>query len=408
MVARRRPCAAALLLALALAVTPRAQQAPARECPDCGPSGVLPAEPQIFHTGEQSFRVVPAQGLSRPWALAFLLNGDILITERAGRLRIVRGGLLDPEPLDGVPSIHHPGRQGLMDVALHPDFAANRLVYFTYHTAHPENRLAGTPVLARARFDGRGAVTGWEELFRADAWYVGTHAARILFAPDRTLFMAIGVPARRSIGAAENVQDPSSHAGKVLRLNDDGSAPGDNPFAATPGHLPEIYAFGIRNAIGMAFHPETGELWETENGPQGGDEVNIIRPGRNYGWPIVSYGRSYSGELAGTSSGPQQPRPVASGIEDPFFVWSPSIAPSGTMFYTGDRFPAWKGDLFVGALRGAAIHRLIFNARGLRVGHQSLRWQLRQRIREVRQGPDGLIYLLTDENDGALLRIEPV
>lgn len=397
--------------AVAAGGAPGAGQQTARrvDCLDCGPSGVLADEPQVFHTQEQMFRVVPLKGLRRPWALAFLPTGDMLITEHGGRLRIVRDGVLDPEPLAGMPEVFTPRRKGLMDVALHPRFAQNQFVYFTYHKPSPRHRLAATTVLARGKFEGRGALVEVRDLFVADADYMGAaQTSRILFGPDEKLYMVVGVPARYEVGQAESAQDPADHAGKVLRLNDDGTVPDDNPFVDTPGHRPEIWAFGIRNSNGLAFHPQTGELWETENGPQGGDEVNVIRAGRNYGWPVVSYGRAYSGELTGTHSGPQRVQRQAEGIEDPVFFWSPSISPAGMIFYTGDRFPNWKGDLFVGALRGAELQRLVFNDRGLLVRQQALLRELGQRIRDVQQGPDGLIYLLTDEEDGALLRLEPV
>ncbi len=379
------------------------------DCQGCEPSVALSDEPRVFRTQEQTFRVVPTTGLVRPWALTFLPNGDLLVTEHGGRLRIVRDGVLDPEPLAGIPEVFTRRRKGLMDIALHPRFAENQFVYFTYHQQSSEHRMAGTPVLARGKFEGRGALVEVRDLFVADAPYMGgAQTARIAFGPDGKVYMVIGVPTRNPVGQAESAQDPADHAGKVLRLNDDGTVPEDNPFVDTPGYRPEIYALGIRNANGFAFHPETGELWETENGPQGGDEVNIIRAGANYGWPVVSYGRAYSGDLTGTYSGPQQTARQAEGIDDPIFFWNPSISPAGMLFYTGDRFPNWQGDLFVGALRGREVQRLIFNDRGLLVRQQSLLRELRQRIREVRQGPDGLIYVLTDEEDGALLRLEPV
>ena len=379
------------------------------DCTNCPPPTTLSAEPQVFHTQEQTFRVVPMKGLNRPWALAFLPNGDMLISEHGGRLRIVRDGVLDPEPLAGIPEVFTRRRKGLMDIALHPRFEQNQFVYFTYHKASPKHRLAATTVLARGKFEGRGALVEVRDLFVADADYMGAaQTSRILFAPDGKLYMVVGVPGRYEVGTADSAQDPANHHGKMLRLNDDGTVPDDNPFVNTPGHRPEIFALGIRNSNGLALHPDTGELWETENGPQGGDEVNIIRAGRNYGWPVVSYGRDYSGELTGGRAGPQRTQRQAEGVEDPVFFWSPSISPAGLMFYTGDRFPNWNGDLFVGALRGFEIQRLIFNDRGLLVRQQSLLRELKQRIREVKQGPDGLIYALTDADDGALLRIEPV
>ena len=402
--------AASLAIVLALAAPAAAQQTePRTDCRNCPPPTTLPAEARVFHTQEQTYRVVPMKGLTRPWALAFLPNGGMLITEHGGQLRIVRDGVLDPEPLAGLPEVFPHRRTGLMDIVLHPRFDENQFVYFTYHTASPEHRLASTPVLARGKLEGRGALVEVRDLFVADAAYTGfAQTSRITFGPDGKLYMVVGVPGRYEVGQADDAQDPANHLGKLLRLNDDGTVPDDNPFVNAPDHRPEIYALGIRNANGLAWHPETGELWETENGPQGGDEVNIIRGAANYGWPVVSYGRDYSGELTGGRAGPQQTGRQAEGIEDPVFFWNPSISPAGLMFYTGERFPNWKGDLFVGALRGMEIQRLIFNDRGLLVRQQSLLRELRQRIREVKQGPDGLIYALTDAEDGALLRIEPV
>jgi glucose/arabinose dehydrogenase len=204
-----------------------------------------------------------------------------------------------------------------------------------------------------------------------------------------------------------DAQDPNSYFGKVLRLNDDGSAPDDNPFIGRLGHKPEIYALGIRNAMGLYVHPETGELWETENGPQGGDEINVIRAGRNYGWPVISYGRAYTGEISG-GTGPISDQPFAPGFEQPFLYWVPSIAPAGITFYTGNRFPDLKGNILVGGLNGAQLQRIVLNAKGQPTGRTPLLLELKQRIREVHQGPDGLLYLLTDEDAGALLRIEPL
>ena len=400
---------ASLAVAVALAAPAAAQQAePRTDCRNCPPPTTLSDAPRVFHTQEQTFRVVPMKGLVRPWALAFLPNGDMLVTEHGGRLRIVRDGVLDPEPLAGIPEVFPHRRTGLMDIALHPRYEQNQFVYFTYHQASPRHRLAATNVLARGKFDGRGALVEVRDLFVADAHYSGfAQTSRITFGPDGKVYMVLGVPGRYEVGVADDAQDPANHLGKLLRLNDDGTVPEDNPFVDAPGHRPEIYALGIRNANGLAWHPETGELWETENGPQGGDEVNIIRGGRNYGWPVVSYGRDYAGDLTGGRAGPQRTERQLEGMEDPLFFWSPSISPAGLMFYTGDRFPNWQGDLFVGALRGMEIQRLIFNDRGLLVRQQSLLRELRQRIREVKQGPDGLIYALTDADDGALLRIEP-
>jgi glucose/arabinose dehydrogenase len=239
----------------------------------------------------------------------------------------------------------------------------------------------------------------------------GASVCRILFGPDGKLYMSIGVPipnrGRAGLATPKDAQNPNSVFGKVLRLNDDGTAASDNPFVGREGYRPEIFALGLRNVLGMAVHPETGEIWATDNGPQGGDELNIIRAGKNYGWPMISYGRSYGGDLSG-DSGPDSGQPFADGLEQPQLFWSPSLALTGLTFYTGDRFPAWKGSAFVGSLVGEQLQRVVFNLRGLPIRRDSLLRELRQRIVDIRQGPDGLLYVLTDENDGALLRIEPV
>jgi glucose/arabinose dehydrogenase len=368
-----------------------------------GPSGSPIAGPR--------FRVVPMRGLSYPYALAFLPNGDMLITERAGRLRIVRGGVLDPEPIAGMPEVLDRSLRGLNDLALHPRYAENRFIYFTYYKPVPGSTELATPVLARARFDGGRTLGEVRDLFTTDTPVSGPSAARFVFGPDGKIYFAIGIPiphrGRSRAATPTDAQDPGSHYGKILRLNDDGTAPADNPFVGRPGHRPEIYALGIRNAMGLVIHPDSKEIWEIENGPQGGDELNVIRPGRNYGWPSVSFGRSYSGDVTG-DTGPVSDLMFAPGIEAPTLIWSPSLALSGMAFYTSDRFPEWKGSLFVGALVGTQLHLVVMNQRGLPVRRQSLLTELKQRIREVRQGPDGLLYLLTDEAAGALLRLEPI
>jgi glucose/arabinose dehydrogenase len=392
-----------------------AQQAspPLRELPDAplvfdsstrGPSGSPIAGPK--------FRVVPMKGLNRPYALAFLPNGDMLITERAGRLRIVRNGVLDAEPITGIPEVLDRSLKGLNDIALHPRFSENRWVYFTYFKPQPGSAELATATLARARYEGGHVLSDVRDLFSTDTAVGGPSAARIAFGPDAKIYMAIGIPIpsrgqRPGVATVTDAQDPSSHFGKILRLNEDGSAPPDNPFAGRPGHKPELYALGIRNAMGLVVHPETGEIWESENGPQGGDEINVIRAGRNYGWPIISYGRSYGGDLTG-DTGPVSDQPFAPGMEQPLLFWSPSVALSGMALYTGSPFPEWKGSIFLGALVGTSLQRVVMNQRGLPIRRETLLNELKQRIREVRQGPDGLLYLLTDEIAGALLRIEPV
>ena len=377
----------------------------AQQTPNPGDTArdTLPNEPQIFSSAGQTFRVVPTKGLSRPFALAFLPSGDILITERAGRLRIVRSGVLDPQPIAGIPPVLDLRLKGLQDVAVHPRFADNGLVYFTYYKPKPGEKDVATATLARGRFDGSHALTDVRDVFVADAWCASPSASRIAFAPDGKIFMTIGVPIRGRAGTAqpEDSQNPANHVGKVLRLNDDGSAAPDNPFVGRPGYRPEIYTTGHRSPQGLALHPETGELWENEHGPLGGDEINIVRAGKNYGWPLVTYGKNYDGTTVTEYT-------AREGYESPFMFWVPSIAISGMAFYTGDRFEAWKGNIFVGGRRGTQLQRIALNARGLPILRETLLSQLKQRIAEVRQGPDGLLYLLTDETAGALLKIEPV
>lgn len=359
---------------------------------------------RTLHTADEpSVRVrVLTTGLARPWSLAFLPGGEMLVTELDGRLRILRDGVLDPAPIAGVPPVSRAGRfAGLLEVALHPRFADNRLIYLTYREA-AESRVT----LARARLDGM-TLGDLQIVWQAGgAPFTTSSGSRLLFAPDGTLFMPMGgTPNATTTGL--RAQDPADPAGKILRLRDDGTAPPDNPFAGRAGHLPELYSLGHRNVMGLAFHPTTGELWAAEHAAQGGDEVNVVRPGGNYGWPLVSYGREYSGPLISR-------RPWREGMEQPVIVWMPSIAPSGMIFYTGDRFPGWKGNLFVGALmvgrieRTGRIERIVLNEDGEEIARESILAELRQRIRDIRQGPDGLIYILTDEEDGALLRLEPV
>jgi glucose/arabinose dehydrogenase len=422
-----------LTLALIVGFSSAQQQQPREQPQRIGAAGregsgpdTLPDGPQILGSGRQRLRVTPLKGLERPWALAFLPGGDMLVTERPGRLRLVRRDLtLDPKPITGIPHVLASAYKGLMDVALHPNYAQNRLVYFTYSKLKPGESEdkdwdlltgpAGTAVLARGRYDGAHALTGVRDLFVAEAWTSGVSAVRIAFAPDGKIFMGIGAPSydlskdgTNRIGTAEEAQDPASHSGKILRLNDDGTVPEDNPFVGKAGYRPEIYALGLRNPLGLIVHPKTGELWEADHGPQGGDEVNIVRAGRNYGWPVISYGRAYSGDLTMGGSGPMQAEPCAPGMEQPFIFWAPNIAPGGMVIYTGDRFPSWKGHLLLGGLRSTQLHRVSLNDRVLPGGRTEYLTELRQRIREVREGPDGLLYLLTDHDAGALLKVEPV
>ena len=404
-------------------------QAPATVFPQVD----LAAGPIVLEADGQRLRVVPITGLERPWALAVLPDLDILVTEREGRLRVIRDGALDPEPLAGLPEINTGAvNSGLMDIVLHPRFEENRLIYFTYSKPMAGNphtdwsggpnsgqplieRDAATVTLARARYDGTNALQDVTDVFVADAWSQGTSAGRIAFSRDGKILLAVGMPTRHMIGTADDAQNPANHAGKVLRLNEDGSAPHDNPFVGRDGYRPEIYALGIRNALGLFVDPRSGQIWETENGPMGGDELNVIEAGRNYGWPVVSYGTDYNGRKLGGLSGTSSEQPWAPGMEEPFAFWMPSPALAGIIIYTGDKFPTWNGNAFIAAMgRGnlgsRQLHRIVFNAQGeiARNGRRPVLAELKQRIRTIRQGPDGLLYLATDEPDGAVLRIEPV
>ena len=372
-----------------------AQQRPAPTIPrqPLGPG------PFTFDTAEQhKIRVVIlTKGLSHPWGLAFLPDGNILVTEREGRLRLIRDGVLDPRPIGGVPQVYAKQLSGLMDVALHPKFSDNKLVYLTY-TKPVGDKV--TTALARGQYDG-GSLRDVRDIFIADSIDDGRAAAsRIVFARDGSLYMTVG-------GTFDDrAQNPNNHGGKVLRLRDDGTAPPDNPFVGRTGYKPEIFSMGHRNALGLTINPETGALWENENGPNGGDEVNLILPGRNYGWPTVSYGRQYPGPRVSEHAWKE-------GMEEPMVVWLPSIGISGMTFYSGEKFPAWKGNLFVGSMRTGELNytghleRIVFNDKYEELRRESILTDLRQRIRDVRQGPEGWLYLLTEEEDGALLRIEP-
>jgi len=376
------------------------QKVPFRGDIPIAPTGIpripLPDHPVVYDTAEgQRIRVVVyASGLSHPWSAAFLPDGGMLVTERDGRLRLIRsGGTLDPKPVEGLPTVRRAGLSGLMDVTLHPQFASNRFVYLSY--AKPLNEKESVLAVARGRWNG-SALTEVKDILVAPAGVSGP--ARMAFGKDGKLFV--------TTGGGNAAQDPNHLGGKVLRLNDDGTVPNDNPFAGKPGYRPEIYTLGHRSSLGLAVHPVTGEVWQNENGPNGGDEINILKPGANYGWPIVSLGRTYPGPW-------QSKQFWQEGIEQPIVYWTPSIAVSGMAFYTGDRLPKWKGDVFVGALREGEIpgtghlERILFNENMEELRRESLIQPLRQRIRDVRQGPDGLLYLLTDEDNGAVLRIEP-
>jgi glucose/arabinose dehydrogenase len=368
---------------------------------DSRASPPLPPFPQVYETADLKIRVDKiADGLANPWSLAWLPNGDLLITERPGRLRVFRNGALEPEPVAGVPEVRITVLGGLLEVLPHPSFAQNRTLYLTYAKGG-EGTLA-TTALARARLDGN-ALKDVEEIFVAENWSSSptNFGGRMAFGRDGKLYLAVGERQEQ-----DRAQDTMLHGGKVLRLNEDGTAPADNPFAGKAGYLPEIYSVGHRSPQGLAVHPATGELWENEHGPLGGDELNIVRAGANYGWPLVTYGKNYDGTPVSDAS-------TRAGYEAPFMFWVPSIAISGLSFYTGDRLAAWKGNAFVGSMMEGRtratghVQRITFAENGQPIQREPILTQLRQRIRDVRPGPDGLLYVLTDQNPGVLLRISP-
>ncbi len=349
--------------------------------------------PVTLRTEAHAVRVVTlTRGLSHPWGLAFLPDGGMLITERPGRLRQFRDGRLGP-PVEGVPEVLARGQGGLLDVAIHPDFASNRLVYLSYSGLGRGG--AGTEV-ARARLDGNRLV-GLEVIFAVAPKTRGTlhYGSRLLFTPDGLLYITIGERG----DLMHEAQNLDNHLGTVVRLRDDGRVPADNPFRDRAGARPEIYSYGHRNPQGMARNPTSGAVWINEHGPRGGDEVNILRAGANYGWPRITYGINYSGTVISEHT-------ALPGMEQPVVYWDPSIAPSGMAFYTGERFANWRGNLFVGALAHQHLRRLVLDGDKV-VAQEAMLGELRERIRDVRQGPDGLLYLLTDDYDGRLIRLEP-
>ena len=394
----------AVAIAVASAVVAAQQKVPMAPFGPVAPTGLanrpLPKLPMEFDTGEgQRIRVTAfVTGLENPWTVAWLPDGSMLVTERPGRLRLVRNGKLDPTPVAGAPAARNlgisgePGAvHGYMDVVLHPNFASNQLVYLAYTKPLDEKRQ--TTAIARGRWNGSALVDTKDIFVGAE----GNGVARLAFGRDGMLYVTT---------AGNGGQDGNSQGGKVLRLKDDGTVPPDNPFVGKAGYKPEVYTLGHRSSLGLAVHPGTGQMWLNENGPNGGDEINILKPGANYGWPLVSYGRTYPGPW-------QVERPGHAGFEPPVVLWIPSIAVSGMTFYTGDRLPKWKGDVFVGALRTGEIpgtghvERILFNEKMEELRRESLLVELRQRIRDVKQGPDGLLYVVTDQNPGAVLRIEP-
>ena len=345
-------------------------------------------------TGADLKPVTVARGLSQPWGLAFLPDGRLLVTERPGRMRIVGPDGRLGEPLQGLPPVEARGQCGLLDVAVDPKFSENRWVYWTY--AEPGEGGNGVAV-ARGRLRER-QLSDVQVIFRQlpkvdSQLHCGS---RLAFARDGRLFVGLGDRFSRK----DEAQNPANHLGKIVRIETDGRVPADNPFVGRAGAAPEVFSLGHRNIQGLAVHPATGELWQTEHGPQGGDEVNAPQAGRNYGWPQVTYGRNYG---IGTRIGEEGPRP---GFEQPLQWWVPvSIAPSGLAFVTSDRYPGWQGSLLLGALRAQALVRLTLDGRQV-VAQEQLLASLQKRIRDVRQGPDGWIYLVTDGVEGQIIRLE--
>jgi aldose sugar dehydrogenase len=350
---------------------------------------------QTYRSNEHSFRVVRVvEGLEQPWSLAFLPDGRMLVTEKAGRLRVISQGVLDPRPVNGMPEVTVHGQGGLQDVVLHPEFSKNQLVYFSYAARGGDG--VGTE-LARGRLAGH-RLEDVQVLFRqAPKGSRGQHfGGRIVFDRSGYVYLTLG-----DRGEMQRAQKPDDHAGSVIRLHDDGRVPKDNPFVSRAGWKPEKFTLGNRNMQGAALHPQTGVLWTHEHGPQGGDEINVMQPGGNYGWPVITYGANYG---TGTRIGEGTQKP---GMQPPLHYWVPSIAPSGMAFYTGDKFERWKGDLFVGALRDQMLVRVKLDGEKV-VSEERLLKGVLGRIRDVRAGPDGLIYLLTDESNGKLVRLEPL
>ena len=424
--------AVAAACAVALAV-PSAQQASIKKSYPIvrDMRGVVPPGPRVppynspplgdgpwqFESYEQrTIKVsVVTKGLSHPWSVAFLPGGDMLITERIGRLRVLRmkGGsaVLDPAPVAGIPRVVSVSTMaGLMDIALHPRFADTKWVYISYHKPRgtaPDASGKDFPVasnsILRGTWNGT-TLTDIKDVYVSDD--VDTEMSRIAFGQDGMLYMTIGGPGTGPPASLDRPQHGGDDAGKILRMTDEGKVPPDNPFVGKPGFKPYIYTMGHRTQLALALNPFTNEMWAGEQGPNGGDEVNILRPGRNYGWPFVSDGRDYRGHYL-------SPTPYRDGMERPHIVWVPSIALSGMAFYTGDRFPNWKRNLFIGGMREGEIartgqlQRIVFNDNWDELRRESLLRDLHQRIRDVRQGPDGLLYVLTEEDAAALLKIEP-
>ncbi len=361
--------------------------------PATGQAGGAPRSPTPSATNGALHVETVARGLEHPWALAFLPDGRILVTERPGRLRIVDPSGKLSEPLAGVPRVWAEGQGGLLDVAIDPEFAANRLVYLSF--SEPGEGGAGTAA-ARGRL-GEGGLENVQVIYRQQpkTGHENHFGSRLVFARDGKLFITQGDRQDQR----PKVQDLSTLIGKIVRINPDGSIPRDNPFVGREGARPETWSVGHRSVQAAALHPETGQLWTVEHGARGGDELNHPEAGKNYGWPVITYGIDYSGAKIGEGT-------ARAGMEQPVYYWDPVIAPSGMAFYTGDAFPGWKGSVLVGSMQPGGLVRLVL-ADGKVTKEERYRGELGARIRDVQQGPDGLVYVVTDEGDGRLLRIRP-
>jgi aldose sugar dehydrogenase len=387
----------------------------ARENPPNALSGAAVDQPVVLKSrGGMSIRVVKlAEGLSHPDGLVFLPDGHtMLVTERAGRLRVVKDGVLDPTPVAGVPDMDHVALGGLMDVVLHPDFAKNHLLYLSY-SKNRLPQLGTTLAIARARYEG-GRLTEVKEILVTEAWEspLGTYGGRMIFGPDGMLYISVGdrdgTTSNDVSSARPQAQSLASHIGKILRVRDDGSIPPDNPFVKDPKAKGEIYTLGHRNVYGIAWDPKTGKMWTSEFGPAGGDEINREIAGHNYGWPLVSLGRNYSGHLVSDQPWHRD------GMDDPAFFWNPTFNPENMIFYTGDKFPRLKGSLVVGGGGSKTIAQMIIRGDDFVREGDTMLHELNVRFRDIRQGPDGDIYVLTEgrlrgprDTDGMLLRLEP-
>jgi aldose sugar dehydrogenase len=366
--------------------------------------GTIVSGDVMLRSALHDYRVVTVvEGLVQPWSIASLPGGDMLVTERPGRLRIIRQGKLVEQPVDGVPTALHSSQGGLLEVMPHPNFSSNRLLYLTYSKPSADGKQA-TTALVRGRFEN-DRLTSVEQLFESISQGRGHFGGKIAFDKNGFLFLTLGdrqVPPEGNL-EAHPAQDLSNHHGKMIRLHDDGKVPADNPFVSRTGARPEIWSYGHRNIQGIAIHPETGDVWTNEHGPQGGDELNRLQAGANYGWPVIGFGVNYNTGLAIHTGTHRQ------GMQQPVHIWVPSIGISGMMIYTGDKFPQWRGNMFVGGMVGQQLGRLTLQ--GQRVTSEETLVQQQGRIRDVRQGLDGFIYLVTDDRDGKptpVFRLEPI